>query len=120
MATSSPSSFLPGDVDNIKQDARPLRTDQIVVAVETMLMSLGLPVVETHARYSKGAQGLIFSVSLAEPKPIQVLAAVEPMVARRVNIGRAMAWRTYVYWRYQLPVPGQLQATNQNQAEQKS
>lgn len=115
MATRQSSFFPDSDIGGgggLGQLDGPLRTDQIVVAVEAMLLSLGLPVVGTHARYSKGAQGLIFSISLAEPRPIQVLTAVEPMVAGRVNRGRHRAWKTFVYWRYQLPVSSQQDSTH--------
>jgi hypothetical protein len=112
MATRQSSFFPDSDIPNdLGPHAGPLRTDQIVTAVEAMLVSLGLPVIETHARYSKGSQGLIFSVSLAEPRPIQVLTAVEPMVASRVNRGRHRVWKTFVYWRYQLPVVAQPQTS---------
>lgn len=109
MATTRTSIFRDSDVGSgFDQPSVPLRTDQIVAAVEVMLVSLGLPVIGTHARFSKGAHGLIFSVTLAEPRPIQVLTAIEPMVAGQVNRGRHRAWRTYVYWRYQLPISSQL------------
>lgn len=119
MATRQSSFFPDSDVGSgLGQLDGPLRTDQIVAAVEVMLLSLGLPVIGTHARYSKGAQGLIFSVTLAEPRPIQVLTAVEPMVAGRVNRGRHRTWKTFVYWRYQLPVSSQASTPPQLQSAQ--
>lgn len=98
------SSFFPDGAEDLHGRQAPLRTDQVVAAVEAMLLGLGLPVLQTHARYSKGAGGLIFSVTLSQPHPIKVLAAVEPMVASRVNRGRAIPWRTLVFWRYQFPI----------------